>query len=114
MTALPIGLANSKWPHGDPGELTRVANRGIPKRPGLYMNFDTGTNRRLRTPILEALAGKPFAIMGLKRRPLIYFTQAWYFLQGRRYVDRGRGNPFRHTLERWRDGATPCRPRAMA
>lgn len=94
LTALPIGLANSKWPHGDPGTLARIAAQGILKRTGLYVNFDAGTNRALRTPILEALAEKPFAVMGRRRRPLTYFTQAWAFVTRKRFVDKGWGKSF--------------------
>jgi len=99
LTALPIGLANSRWPHGDPGVLARTARQGFLKRTGLYVNFDAGTNRALRMPILEALADKPFAIMGRRRRPLTYFSQAWAALTGKRFVDKGWGKSFPEYLK---------------
>lgn len=68
LTALPIGIANAQWPHGDTAALARVAARARPRRSGLYVNFEVSTNPELRGPLLEALRGKPSAVMG-RRRP---------------------------------------------
>jgi hypothetical protein len=64
LTALPIGIANAQWKHGDTAALARIAARHTPKRPGLYVNFKTGTNPAAREPLLAALREKPFAVMG--------------------------------------------------
>jgi len=68
LTALPIGIANAQWPHGDTAALARVAVRARPRRSGLYVNFEVSTNPELRGPLLDALRDKPSAVMG-QRRP---------------------------------------------
>jgi hypothetical protein len=68
LTALPIGIANAQWPHGDTAALARVATRTRPRRSGLYVNFEIGTNPELREPLLDALRTKSFSVMG-RRRP---------------------------------------------
>ncbi len=68
LTALPIGIANAQWQHGDTAVLAGVAARARPRRSGLYVNFEVGTNPELRGPLLDALRGKPSSVMG-RRRP---------------------------------------------
>jgi len=61
LTALPIGLANAQWQHGDTKALAEVARQGRPKTGLLYANFDVRTNPPQRVPLRDLLAGKGFA-----------------------------------------------------
>ncbi|HYG89061.1 MAG TPA: hypothetical protein VD978_22695 [Azospirillum sp.] len=63
LTALPIGLANAQWPHGDTRALAEVARLRRPKTGLLYANFDVRTNPPHRGAVREVLARKPFAVM---------------------------------------------------
>jgi hypothetical protein len=67
LTTIPLGLANSHWPHGNTAALVRTAALELPKRDGLYVNFDIGTNPWVRAPIFDALAENDFAT--IVRRP---------------------------------------------
>lgn len=76
LTALPIGIANAQWRHGDVAALARVAARAHPWRSGLYVNFEVSTNPKLLGPLLEALRTKRFSVMG-RRRPLHSHILQW-------------------------------------
>ncbi|MBP2316576.1 hypothetical protein [Azospirillum soli] len=60
LSALPIGLANAQWPHGDTAALSAVAREDRPKTGLLYANFEIRTNRAARQPIFDLLKDKPF------------------------------------------------------
>lgn len=64
LTALPIGVANAQWPHGDATLLSAIAaenaTAGADKRPGVYANFSVATNKAVRGPLHAALRHKPF------------------------------------------------------
>jgi hypothetical protein len=47
---LPIGIANSKWPHGNKKLLCDIINRSIKKENKIFFNFSIGTNRNIRYP----------------------------------------------------------------
>jgi hypothetical protein len=44
LHALPIGIANPRWPHGDQAELARVQDAQLPKSALFDASFDAGTN----------------------------------------------------------------------
>jgi len=69
LTPIPIGIANSQWPHGNVSVVAKAARLSsrTKKKSGLYVNFNAQTNPALREPVLAALRDKPYAIMG--RRP---------------------------------------------
>lgn len=67
LTALPIGLANRQWPHGDTGALARTARRGIARTRPLYLNMELRTNLAHRQPIFAQLAGRPFTTTSPRR-----------------------------------------------
>lgn len=112
LTPVPIGLANAQWPHGNTKALVRTANahrNGI-KEPGLYVNFNVGNNVSARAPILEALRGKSFAIMGrrVRRRDRLRETASRIF--GGTYTARDRAISFGEyitDLARWRYCVSP-------
>lgn len=44
LSAIPIGIANPKWPHGDEETLKRVMAMDIPKTGKCYVNFNPYTH----------------------------------------------------------------------
>jgi hypothetical protein len=60
VVAVPIGIANSQWAHGNIEVLHRVMNENIPKRnDGIpFVCFAVHTNRTKREPIASALAAR--------------------------------------------------------
>jgi hypothetical protein len=52
---LPIGIANSQWPHGNLSQLSDVMTRNIPKTKHIYMSFKIDTNSSLRNPCYQSL-----------------------------------------------------------
>lgn len=60
LTALPIGVANAQWPHGDTALMAEIARTPVSKRAGVYANFSVATNRSVRGPLHEALRARPF------------------------------------------------------
>jgi hypothetical protein len=60
LTALPIGVANAQWPHGDLDALV-AACAGAPnaRREKAYCSFDVRTNPGVRLPLLARLVRSP-------------------------------------------------------
>ncbi len=48
LVSLPIGLANSQWPHGTQALITKVKDLNLEKEILVYKNFDKSTNRDAR------------------------------------------------------------------
>lgn len=48
LISLPIGIANSQWPHGDQSTLQRVRNELNDKIQLVYKNFNISTNTSVR------------------------------------------------------------------
>jgi hypothetical protein len=62
LTALPIGIANAQWPHGNLSALLEVANRPrATRREVVYLNFEVRTNPAVRIPLLQRLERSPLA-----------------------------------------------------
>ena len=59
VTAIPIGLANSQWSHGQIETFAAVAAQKVTKNRLLYMNFDFRTNPRERLPIYNMFKDNP-------------------------------------------------------
>jgi hypothetical protein len=53
LHSIPIGLANPKWPHGDPNKMDLAINQNYTKDNMVYCNFDIGTNPHERNRCLE-------------------------------------------------------------
>jgi len=58
LGSLPIGIANTMWPHGNQTILKNVLTRLPAKNKLVYFNFSIGTNARERTPCYEKLKEK--------------------------------------------------------
>lgn len=48
LISLPIGIANSQWPHGDQNKLKQIRDLYIKKSNLVFKNFDKSTNRDAR------------------------------------------------------------------
>lgn len=58
INLLPIGIANSMWPHGDIDTIKNI-RRNIPKKCNdFYFFFNVGTNRNERNPCKDVLEKK--------------------------------------------------------
>jgi hypothetical protein len=60
LTALPIGIANSQWKHGNLGELTSIIGLNIIKSNMLYVNFNEYTNLAKRLPVKKIMLAKGY------------------------------------------------------
>jgi hypothetical protein len=58
LGSLPIGIANSMWPHGNLGVVQNVLAHLPEKTECIYFNFSLSTNPRERGECYEALKGK--------------------------------------------------------
>ena len=59
LVSVPIGIANSQWPHGNLALLDSIRAEKQPKSSLVYKNFDSGTSfmRRLRVQEATSLNG---------------------------------------------------------
>lgn len=55
---IPIGIANSQWPHGNLDILNRVLNENIKKDKDIYFNFSMWTNKKERSYCRKKIARK--------------------------------------------------------
>jgi hypothetical protein len=60
VTFLPIGLANSMWPHGNIHEFSKVYKEETRKEDLLYFYFSVHTNRNVRQECKDLLVRKGF------------------------------------------------------
>jgi hypothetical protein len=60
LVALPIGIANSQWKHGELNTLEHTINKNIAKTKLLYLNFKINTNRNVRKSVYELFKNKKF------------------------------------------------------
>lgn len=61
LFAIPIGIANSQWKHGNLEILKKIMNMNIEKVNLLYSNFKTNTNTKERTLAKNILIKNGFA-----------------------------------------------------
>jgi hypothetical protein len=59
LVSIPLGVANSQWPHGRCDLLRDVAGRQRPRTGLVYMNFDVRTNPARRKPVFERFQNHP-------------------------------------------------------
>jgi len=55
---IPIGLANSKWPHGNKKLFNSIISNNIEKTNEIFLNFSIQTNRSKREPCFNKLKNK--------------------------------------------------------
>lgn len=89
LQAIPIGIANEKWPHGNKKELVEVINTDIEKTNLCYSNFDLNTNILRRSHILEIIKTKSFVDIETQK---LNFKDYLTKLKGYKYVISPPGN----------------------
>ncbi len=91
LTALPIGIANSMWPHGQPSSvenLVSIASLSI-KNEEIYVNVSEGTNRAHRGKVLDTMYRNPLCKFYPQNRPhKDYLTE----MSGYKWVLSPKGN----------------------
>lgn len=61
LKALPIGIANSQWKHGNLDILNHIiSNTNMDKEKLVYLNYKINTNKSVRKPIFNLLSSKKF------------------------------------------------------
>lgn len=70
LIAIPIGLADPYWPHGDVRIISdaMATTRNTTKKHFLYINFETGTNPKARINVFQSFRGKSFCYEA-RRKP---------------------------------------------
>ncbi len=59
LVSLPLGTANSQWPHGRLDLVHQTAGENRPKTGFVYLNFDVRTNPARRQPVFDRLKDHP-------------------------------------------------------
>ena len=94
LTPLPIGIANSQWPHGDIAVLGSKMGQARLMTSGLYVNFNVSTNLKVRGPLLNALRTKSFTNMRRQNRLFQAISRRLLDLCGIHYVRNERPKPY--------------------
>jgi FkbM family methyltransferase len=89
LQAIPIGIANEKWPHGNKKELLEVMNTNIIKDKLCYSNFNIQTNILTRKLTQELVSNLPFVDVEKNTLP---FKQYLTTLKGYKYAISPPGN----------------------
>ena len=71
LTALPIGIANSMWPHGQPSSIEHLINikNNVSKKERIYVNVNESTNRKHRSKVLEVMRNNSLSDFYPQNRP---------------------------------------------
>lgn len=89
LTALPIGIANSMWPHGQPSSIEHLVSLNKEKNEEIYVNVSEGTNRTHRGKVLDIMSRNPLCKFYPQNRPhKDYLTE----MSGYKWVLSPKGN----------------------
>jgi hypothetical protein len=93
LTALPIGIANNQWPHGNKdivANATRICTPipFITRLDGIYVNFSIGTYREHRQNVYDILKKKDFTFFDVQKP----FNQLWETMYQFKWIACPRGN----------------------
>ena len=69
LTALPIGIANSMWPHGQVSSIQHLVSLKPEKKERIYVNVSEGTNRAHRSKVLDTMYNNPLCDFYPQNRP---------------------------------------------
>lgn len=69
LTALPIGIANSMWPHGQVSSIQHLVSLKPEKKERIYVNVSEGTNRQHRGKVLDIMSRNPLCKFYPQNRP---------------------------------------------
>ena len=90
LTALPIGIANSMWPHGQISSLNHLINlnKGV-KKEQIYVNVSVGTNREHRSRVMNSLKQNPLCVFSPQNKPHHLYLEE---MSGYKWVASPKGN----------------------
>ena len=69
LTALPIGIANTMWPHGQVSSIQHLVSLKPEKKERIYVNVSEGTNRQHRGKVLDIMSRNPLSDFYPQNRP---------------------------------------------
>lgn len=69
LTALPIGIANTMWPHGQVSSIQHLVSLKPEKKERIYLNVSEGTNRQHRGKVLDIMSRNPLSDFYPQNRP---------------------------------------------
>lgn len=111
--AIPIGIANRMWNHGNPAtfDTARTIAKGIQKNYLLGMNFVVSTHQDVRKPVYELFIKQPFCAQLYHQDHLQYLLG----MAATRFVlsPRGNGLDCHRTWEALLMGAIPVMTHSM-
>ena len=85
LNALPIGIANSQWRHGNLTLLNQVISESkMEKEKLVYLNYKINTNKSVRKPIFKMLSSKKFVTCNSN---LSYQDYCKIFNKNKTYLD---------------------------
>ena len=89
LTALPIGIANSMWPHGQVSSIQHLVSLKPEKKERIYVNVSEGTNRAHRSKVLDTMYNNPLCDFYPQNRPHKVYVEE---MAGYKWVLSPRGN----------------------
>lgn len=90
LTALPIGIANSMWPHGQVSSIQHLVSLKDPiKKERIYVNVSEGTNREHRGKVLDTMHNNSLCDFYPQNRPHKVYLEE---MAGYKWVLSPRGN----------------------
>jgi hypothetical protein len=89
LTALPIGIANSMWPHGQVSSIQHLVSLKPEKKERIYVNVSEGTNRAHRSKVLDTMYNNPLCDFYPQNRPHKVYLEE---MAGYKWVLSPRGN----------------------
>ncbi len=96
LTALPIGIANSMWPHGQVSSIQHLVSLKDPvsflkpiKKERIYVNVSEGTNRAHRSKVLDTMHNNPLCDFYPQNRPHKVYLEE---MSGYKWVLSPKGN----------------------
>lgn len=87
LFSIPIGLANSQWPHGNQSLITEIRNKNNKKEFLVYKNFDINTNSYERN-ICNTITGNN----GIPLAPPKPIAEYWEFMSKSVFIVSPPGN----------------------
>ena len=78
VIALPIGIANSMWPHGDLSLFNSIIQKNSNKNNFIFFNFNVNTNRDRRSECYNKIIEKNIPFISTRDQPTYLNTLSTY------------------------------------
>ena len=92
LTALPIGIANSMWPHGQRASIehvVRISKNLSSRKEQIYVNVSVGTNREHRSRVMSSLQQNPLCVFSPQNKPHHLYLEE---MSGYKWIASPKGN----------------------